>query len=211
MTINMTFAQSENFKKLSAEWQQWALSVPPLQNPILDETGEDCFIGQRGPIWFLTGNTGGTTSRTCSVPEDKALFFPVVNFVNINTPNVCGQGADNIPAADLRAFIAPFIDGATNLTVEVDGEPVKQLRRIESKIFEVALPEDNIFDAPCVGAGLGNVPAGVYSPAVDDGFYVMLNPLTIGPHILHIHGEIPDIGFFLDVTYNLNIVPVLLE
>ena len=107
----------------------------------------------------------------------------------------------------MRASAAAFIDGATNLSVKVDGKAIKNLPRVQSQVFEVAVPEENVFDAPC----LGNAPAGIYSPAVDDGFYVRLNPLQIGNHTLHFHAENPSQGFTLDVTYNLTVVPVLLK
>jgi hypothetical protein len=211
MPINMAFADSEAFKKLSAEWWQWALSIPTSENPQLDTTGEKCVVGQHGSVWFLAGIFGGgTATRTCSVPADKVLFFPVINSVNINTPNVCGQGPGNIPAKDLRALSATFIDGATSLSVEVDGETTKDLRRVQSQLFEVALPEENVFDAPCTGAGVGNAPAGIYSPAVDDGFYVRLKPLEIGNHTIRFHAEGPD-GSIQDVRYDLTVVPVLLK
>ena len=208
--INMVFADSQSFKQLSAEWWQWALSIPVSENPILDGTGEKCVVGQRGSVWFLAGNFGGgSTTRTCAVPEGKVLFFPVINSVNIDTPDVCGQGPDRIPVEDLRAVSAAFIDGAANLSVEVDGEPTGNLHRVQSKVFEVALPEDNVFDDPC--ATLGGVPAGIYSPAIDDGFYVRLKPLGVGNHTVHIHAENPSAGFTLDVTYSLTVVPVLLK
>jgi hypothetical protein len=144
------------------------------------------------------------------VPEGKVLFFPAINSVNIDTPNVCGQGPVRISVEDLRAFSAAFIDGATKLSVKVDGKQVKNLlQRIQSQVFEVALPEDNVFDAPC--AALGGVPAGIYSPAVDDGFYLRLDPLKIGDHKLEFHAENPSQGFVLDVTYNLTVVPVSLQ
>jgi hypothetical protein len=93
--------------------------------------------------------------------------------------------------------------------VTVDGKTIKDLRRIKSEVFEVALPADNLFNAPCTGAGLGDVPAGIYSPAVDEGFYVLLAPLDIGKHALHFHAENPSQGVTQDVTYNLTVVPVL--
>src|SRR6266566_2624267 len=77
--------------------------------------------------WFLAGNGGGTTTRTCTVPQSTMLFFPVINSVNVNSPNVCGQDANNMPVATLRAQIAPFIDGATKLSVKVDNKEVKNL------------------------------------------------------------------------------------
>lgn len=111
---------------LTGEWWQWAMSIPTSVNPLLDTTGERCMIGQRGSIWFLAGvNGGGSAERTCSVPEGLPLFFPVINAINANSPNVCGQGPNNISVKDLRAAIKPFIDGAEHLVVTVDGRDVK--------------------------------------------------------------------------------------
>ena len=105
---------------LSAEWWQWALSIPTSVNPQLDKTGENAVVGQHGPVWFLAGVFGGgRPTRACSVPEGTALYFPVINSVNINTPNVCGQPSA-LSVKDLRALSAAFVDGATNLSVTVD-------------------------------------------------------------------------------------------
>jgi hypothetical protein len=204
-------ADAQSLEELSAQWWQWAVSIPTSVNPpFTDTTGADCMVGQRGATWFLAGNGGGTTTRTCSIPQGTMLFFPVINSVNINTPNVCGQGPNNMPVEDLRALSAAFIDGATKLSLKVDNKEVKSLlQRVQSTVFAVALPEDNVFDAPC--ASLGGVPGGIYSPAVDDGFYVDLPPLTVGKHTLSFHAENTGAGFSLDVTYNLTVVPVLLR
>jgi hypothetical protein len=194
-----------------------ALSIPTSINPQLD-TGtngrNNCMVGRRGSVWFLAGmfgSGGGSVTRSCAVPEGTVLFFPVINQVNFNTPNVCGQGSANISVRDLRALSATFVNGATNLSVKVGGRPVANLQRVQSQVFEVALPEENVFDAPCIAAKLGNVPAGIYSPAVDDGFYVKLAPLNRGKHTLQFHSENPSQGFVEDVTYNLSVVPVLLH
>jgi hypothetical protein len=152
---------------------------------------------------------GGETTRTCTIPEGKTLFFPVINGVNFDSPNVCGQGPERIPVEDLRAAIASFIDGATNLSVEVDGEPIEDLRRVQSEVFEVALPEENVFDEQCGESG--GVPAGIYSPAVDDGYYVRLSPLEVGDHTLRIRSKIPSSDFTLDVKYELTVAPVSLK
>lgn len=83
------------------------------------------------------------------------------------------------------------------------------MRRLQSEVFAIALPDANIFDAPCVAASLGHVPAGIYSPAVDDGIYAAVGPLSPGTHTLHIHSANVSQGFTLDVTYTLNVVAVL--
>ena len=203
-------ADSDSLKHLSAEWWQWALSIPVAANPLLDTSGDKCMVGQHGENWFLAGffNSSGAFARTCSVPEGAKLFFPVVNSINLDTPNVCGQGPERIPVKDLRAVAATFINGVSVATAELDGVPIKHIRRVQSPVFAAALAEDNIFDAPC--ASLGNVPANVYSPVVDDGLYVQLKPLSVGRHTLHFHAS-DNHGFILDVTYTLNVVPTLLK
>jgi hypothetical protein len=211
MPISRVFAQS--FEQLSAEWWQWALSIPTSVNPQTDPTGKNAVVGQRGSIWFLAGVFGGgPATRTCSVPQGTALFFPVINGIGINTPNVCGQNETPLTVSEVRAMAADQIAGATNLSVTLDGKPIKNLQPpVQSTVFAVALPEDNVFDKPCEDGGLGNVPAGIYSPAAGDGFYVLLDPLPVGPHALHFHAKGPHQKSAVDVTYNITVVPVLLK
>jgi hypothetical protein len=205
-------ASADSFEDLSAEWWQWALSIPASVNPQLDTTGEDAVVGQHGKVWFLAGVFGGgSATRSCSVPEGVALFFPVTNSVQINTPNVCGELPADSSIAQLRTRAADVVNQAINVSVELDGVPVKKVRRVQSKVFVATLPADNVFDAPCVDAGLGHVPAGIYSPAVDDGFYVLLDklPARARAYTLHFHAENPNDPLHpQDVTYNLTVVPV---
>ena len=199
--------------ELTAQWWQWALSIPTGQNPQLDPNGQYCMVGQRASVWFLGGVfSGGPAERTCSVPEGATLFFPIINDVSINAPNLCGQGPEIDAAKDLRQQSKAFIDAVplSSVKVRVDGRNAP-FRRVQSQVFEIALPEDNVFDAPCVGAGLGNVPAGIYSPAVDDGYYVTLGPLKPGGHMIHFQAEQPTQTLPTDVTYTITVVPVSLK
>ena len=206
-TTQKMSADSESHSQLSSEWWQWSLSIPTLVNPMLDVTGENCMVGQHGPVWFLAGFFfGGTGMRSCSVPDDKSIFFPIANSVNFNTPNVCGQGPNDISVWDLRELSRTFVDGVTKASAELDGSPIRDLDRIRSHVFAIALPEDNVFDSPCTS--LGNVPAGIYSPSVDDGLYVKLPPLEEGKHTLHFHAENASQKFSQDLTYNLIVVHV---
>jgi hypothetical protein len=145
------------------------------------------------------------------VPEDTTIVFPVTNSININSPNVCGQGPENLTVKNMRATSKSTIDTVTDLSVFVDGVPIKKtlVQRVQSQVFEVALPEDNVFDKPCVDAGLGNVPGGIYSPAVDDGYYVALQPLKPGGHTIQFHAA--GGGGSQDVTYSLTVVSVSLN
>jgi hypothetical protein len=73
--INRAFGDepSELFAKLSADWWQWALSIPTSVNPQTDPTGENAVVGQRGSIWYLAGVFGGGT-----VTRLVLAFFTVV-------------------------------------------------------------------------------------------------------------------------------------
>jgi hypothetical protein len=195
-------AYGTKFSEWSAQWWQFVLSFPASENPLFDPDGSRCMIGQRGPVWFLVGWFGpGAATRACSVPDGAALFFPVLNVVDVNTTTQT--------APELRAETAPCIDATTLLSVTVDGVSVPDLRkkfRVQSEVFDITLPADNLF----------GLPAGTYSPAIDDGFYVMLRPLGVGSHTVHFQGAsagCPLIGggFSVDVTYNLTVVPVSLE
>jgi hypothetical protein len=200
-------SDESKFNELSAQWWQWALSIPVSTNPLteLTDAGSICMVGQRGSVWFLAGTlfSGGTYSRKCSVPEGVALYFPVANAVQVNTPGICFQDAP-LSVAEMRANAAAFIDGVTNMTVTLDGTAVKAIRRVRSKPFAAALPVDNVFVAPCKG----DSPAGVYSPGVDDGYYVKLEDLKPGLHTLQFTALNPTGDYNLNMTYHLTVVPV---
>jgi len=197
-------AENNDLHNMSAEWWQFVSSIPVAENPGFDPTGEKCFMGQRGSTWFLIGTFGGTVTRTCSVPADKEIFFPVANISFADTPNQCGQGPNHFSVTEMRAALADAVTGFSDLSVELDGKPVKDVQRVRSSVFELALPAGSLFDsaaAPCS--------AGIYSPAVADGYYVLLKPLAVGQHTLHFHAEAPEVGFVTDTTYNLTVVPVV--
>jgi len=191
----------------SAEWWQWACSIPASENPLLDETGEKCLTAQRGPVWFLAGGTqlmGGTT-RHCAVPEGTALFLPIFTVEK-----------DNIGVApprtetELRDRARSDLDSATDVRIEVDGVAIQPLQRFRftSSVFSITLPQQNLLQATGHSAA---VPGPVF-PVVAEGFYVMLKPLPVGEHTIAIRGSIPKLSFTLDGTYRLSITalpPVL--
>ncbi|MBL1263645.1 hypothetical protein [Candidatus Methylomicrobium oryzae] len=161
LPANTAFANN----RLSIEWYQWMLSIPPYYNPMFDNSGEKCAIGQHGSVWFLADDWSGSpaTTRPCSIPAGKTVYFPVMSTVYFDAPNVCGQGPDNISVNVMYALNASFIAGVANLSVEIDGKAIKELQHVRSKVFAITLPEDNIFDVSCADAGLGDVPGGIYS------------------------------------------------
>ena len=204
----------KTYSEWSAAWWQWAFSIkvhdPNAPNgfyhPLVDTTGLQCGVGQTGQVWFLGGvyNNSGSATRTCRVPSGKALYFPIVNIEDENcfpTPRTPG-----LTAPELRQEAKPYMDSGTDIRAEIDGVSVKNLDsdnspyRINSTVFSVTVPDDNL-SAYANGV---TTPAQTCYPMIDDGYYLMVAPLSNGNHTLHFHGTIVDFGnFTVDITYYL--------
>jgi len=196
----------------SAAWWQYVLAQPASSSPLVDPTGAGCGTGQSGRVFFLVGtSSSGTATRDgCTVPAGKALFFPLVNAFDVHTP---GDGLDTplLVWNDLQNTIGfgPF----SELHATIDGVPVGNLdpartpfracagpvARCSAADFSLTFPADNFF----------GLPAGTYAPAVADGFYLLLAPLTPGSHRINFGGTGLFGGnpFSQDITYNLTVRP----
>ena len=165
--------------RLSAEWWQHSVSIPREQNPILDETGTYCGIGQRGNMWFLHGTSGNVLGspvvRECTVPADQHLFVPILNY--LCTPWAGETIEDNI------GFCRDAVDMIDHRVLSVDGKDRSKLikRRVASDPFPIQIPEKNYLDYP----------SGVYF-SVADGYWAQLPPLPVGHHTIHFQGGITD-------------------
>lgn len=182
---------------LAAKWWIWALETTAAESPLLDTTGELNELRQSGGIWFLAGNFGGATVRTVRVPVGKALFFPVANyFAGGFLPAPKKGGYDPGPVEYARKLCSEGLAGITSMTCEVDG--VNKLPEAiweQSQPFGMLLPADSLFGPD----------AQVCAPTVDEGYYMLLSPLTPGTHVIHFTaraGTEPD-AWVLDVTYNI--------
>ena len=200
MVANITPAQYPPPTHLATSWWKWALETPASENPLTDTTGQFAAVNQSGRVWFLAGNPGGTTVRTITVPSGKALFFPIVNVFDAEDGIAVGGGrlfGIPRPVQVAQTFVSNVIATATGLSCEVDGNPlpITTANLEQSTPFSLHLPADNIL----------GVPAGVYFPAVDSGYYVLLPPLSGGQHTIHWAGTITFFPLSLDVTYNITV------
>ena len=163
------------------------------------DTGANCGVRQSGDVFFLAATFGfGAPVRSCEVPEDKALFFPMVPAVF--------WGPDDAPTEEgLRALANESIDGVDLLELTIDGVTVEDLfeQRAESKEFSFVLP----IPAGTILTEFG-VPAGDRF-AVADGYWIFLAPLSEGEHEINFRMSIsegPFAGSEHDVTYLLTVV-----
>jgi len=172
-----------SYGEWSAKWWTWVFTIPTSINPNLDPAA-DCSNGQLGPVWFLPAVIGGgTLTRSCKVPAGKALLFPVLSsLVNYPCPfpnyePAPGQSLKDFLTETAKTFDDNFI---TDLEVEVDGVPLRNLFRYRatSDLFYFAEDPSIIALDPCF--------TGLPQPFVADGYWIMLAPLSVGNHTIHI-------------------------
>jgi hypothetical protein len=170
----------------SKNWWLWAGSFDNSDSPVADRTGTNCHLKQSGPVWFLAGTYGTQrTVRTCTVPRDKYVFFPLINYVVMPT----GEANCVSCCASYTRTAKSMTDRPSYLVLELDGRRIEELakyRQTSSECFDMgarAEPKYRIF------------------PSAANGYYVMLRPLSPGKHVLNFGGALP--GMSQAVTYTL--------
>ena len=185
------------YEEWSAKWWQWALSVPKVISPAGDITGKYCGTNQSGPVWFLAGTFGGSVERTCTIPSGKAILFPP-----LNSECSFAEFPDLKSESELRECAKSLQDQTAAVDATIDGKKIEDLQsfRVQSNLFDVVYPDDNVL----------GIPSGK-SQAVSDGVWVMLKPLPVGEHTINFKGTSVDYTtnpgntFVSDATYHLTI------
>jgi hypothetical protein len=182
-----TASQPQDLKALSGEWWTWAISKPsPLDGDYIQ--GRRCKGEFVEGVFFLAGTQGGEATRTCTVPADTALFFPVLNSFITDDEEAYPEGPTN------------FVDTALangEFSATLDGEDL-EIIRIATGPFTLTVPKPNIFKAP----------PGPYT-AVSDGLWVYLpQGLEPGEYTVQFGGTSVAFGepFSVNVTYELTVV-----
>ena len=206
----------KSYAEWSAEHWKWVYSMPIDRHPLFD-TG-DVSAGQTNDVWFLGGTfttttsngvVMGTANRQATIPEGKALFFPIID---AECSLLEGNGTNEM---DLRSCAQFLQNHAHDLVATIDGITVSNLNsyRVQSPLFTFGpLPDNNALQFNGYSAATN----GATSPAVSDGVFLMLAPLPAGNHTLHFAGALTfsqanddpfDFEFRLDITYRLTVVP----
>jgi hypothetical protein len=179
----------------------WKLMLPiPIdKNPMEDKTGERCTFGQEmsGPVFYLPGNTGGSSSLTCKIRTGLAVFIPIM------TEEASQAEVPKATISDLHKVAKNDQDHVTSLYLKINNIEFKDqdLRkfRTHTREFQVTFPNHALF-----GAAPG------VSAVVADGYYVITKPLSEGNYNIIIKSSLaclkPDCvepTFASDIKYNL--------
>lgn len=193
-------AYGKGYDELAAGWLVWVTGIPGSTNPLFDPDGSYAAMGQSGKVWYLVGTTGGTASRSITVPSGTALFFPIVNSFWVNTPEYGDPAWSDEQEAYVRGLLAAQADTAENLVLTIDGKPVPNvyaLRAASTVGMCDVPPDDNIFGVPLEP---------VLHECLADGYWALLPPLSVGKHTVHFAGGFGG-WFALDVTYQVTVKP----
>jgi hypothetical protein len=213
-------AYGKTYGEWSERFWQWCFGLPVTGHPLYDAVGTDAAVGQSGPVWFLGstftladvggGHLVGVAQRTITVPQGKALFFPILNGEQNN--------AEFVPPPDplytpeqLREMLRAGMDGATNMVCKIDGWTIPGLSnvlttpyRAQSPVFSFELPaQDNILQSNGLDV------SGTVDPVVADGVYLLLRPLPPGFHKIKFSGDVLGAEgtpiFSLDIQYDITV------
>jgi hypothetical protein len=174
------------------EWWQWALSMPSAINPILDNSGKSCSIGQRGNLWLLAGNTGGRTVRECTLPAGTRALIPVHNTFCASDGQFTEQQCLDAVVADWNSF--------TFVEATLDGVP-------QVLIDQPAVPGESAFTFTVPRNGIFGLRSGLYRATLSAGRWAIVDLGPPGIHTLRARTS-STTGFKADVTYRLSVAEV---
>jgi hypothetical protein len=193
-------SQSQDVNALTEKWWTWALAVPsPLvgnySSP--DPRCEGEFVDG---VFFLAGTQGGNATRTCVVPADTALFFPVVN-------SFITEEEKTYPDGPTKFVDAALANGEPYATL--DGEDLS-FSRINRTFQPLILPDPNIFGIPGGEYGHKDCADPTSCLTASDGLWVYLpEGLEKGKYILKFGTKNPEPeggDFRMKITYKLIVV-----
>jgi hypothetical protein len=156
---------------------KWLLALPKDRSPFEDSTGEYCAIGQEksnSTVFYLAGNGGGASDRTCIVPAGKGLLIPVM-VVEIAQSEYPGATVE-----DLSSIAKKDQDSVYHMSLTIDGkeynfEDLVKYRKTTGP-FEVVFPDKNL--------AVMSIEKGGPTVAAADGHYILTEPLPKGNHTI---------------------------
>jgi hypothetical protein len=178
----------KSYNQLASDWANWLVQEPIATHPAFDPDGRFCHLNQHGKVWFLASTFGGVADRTCEIPAGKAIFLSLGGVQVSFAPEFPAAGEPCSQMATLlervrcdvnRVAVAPDV----TFQLTLDGQPVGDLFAYRAQStpggFTLRVPD------PSFLTDLG-LPAGNRFPAVADGYFLFLKPLSPGTHTLNL-------------------------
>lgn len=170
------------------EYWKWFVTLPPGDIPKNDSTNlNQCILGtdSNNIMVFLMSSYDLTYGAKCTISPDKPILVPLlISECDATVPEprtktgkiedlwTCTRESnEGFEAWDVRLDNKVLFQKAGNIAVNAEMKDEILVRN--SSLFTISYPEINRFE----------VEAGSY-PAVVDGYYLILKPLSPGEHVL---------------------------
>jgi hypothetical protein len=147
-------------------------------------------------------------TRTCTVPADQALLFPIVN---VSSDDSFAAGTASLRTeAEIIAAAEATIASVSDMFLEIDGQAWSHAELLAyvggPTVFSYTVPPEPNFYSICCGASI----TGTIDPSVSHGYWALLDPLPPGSHTLRFGGGSnyagnPNYPANIDVTYELTV------
>lgn len=188
-----------SYGEWEARWWQAAFDLPIIEgdHPLISGGA----FGGDDDVVFLAAPVGREDIVEVTVNKRTALFIPILNFeCSVAEPEPF-HGDDE---ASLRECANTHADNTSDVFAYIDGEKVRGIEdfRVESPLFQWGpLPEDNLLSFFGVDA-----PEGTTSDAVDAGYYLLVEPLKEGRHLVEIGGTLGgELSGFVHTIFIINV------
>lgn len=174
-----------------ARWWKFTLMIPAPQNPLT--SGKKCIIEISGNVGLVIANPKLKEPISCETPVGMMLFIEILGVECSDVEETPFYG-ENEEA--LRICAQAFIP--QDLSATIDGVEVEDLRKyiFLSPVYQFTAPDNNILA----------VPNGTVGRSIGYGAYLMLAPLSIGKHTIHLKGTYPDLEYMAEKTFHLTVV-----
>jgi len=163
------------------EFSKWLYQFSLAEFPLLQGDGPtDCGVAQSGQVRFLYGILDGTAERSCTIPPGKAIFISVNSVISF-VP-LFGENEQEIREDAKRDLDGTAItQGVETLEVIIDGTALD-----DPFGYRASSPEGGFVLTVSEGSVLAElgIPDDDYDPAIVDGYWVMLPPLSAGAHTI---------------------------
>jgi hypothetical protein len=202
--LEVLFRTGHTIDRWAARWWQWAFDHPDV---LSDTTGEFGPLGDvGGPVFFAEGSAGGDVTLRYDIPAGQFVLLPVATYLwTFFDP--CAE-----PRCATRIVNQNFVDNVYGVHATIDGRRVPNMRdhvvRVNRRNPLIFLVDAGPIDPD---SGYGGI-----LPAVQAGYWLMLEPLAIGRHHLSFGATVPNLDpntgevlpgtIDLDTTLDLRVV-----
>src|SRR5262245_45614348 len=189
------------------EWTEqcwkWVWSIPTNENPQVDCEGR--WANNRQPdatIFFVppvNGNVPPPCVRTFTVPEGKYILLPVLGITIDNLGTI-----PPLTVEEMYLTLNAVLDTPAALHATIDGVPVPNL--VQYRATSPPFSHDFLTTDNSLGFFYGLELLGLVDPIIVDGYWLLLNPLPVGSHVLRAGGE-PAVPIFFphDLICNITV------